>query len=244
MINRIVGWTVLFSLLASTVCEAGLLRSSGSRPALSQFNYDVIGEVVVKPTCALFPITLAAKSDSFASAVGKSKVVLIDLKKRLSGLGKSNFSISPTDCVRKKEYRKFIPVSFWGGRKKEKVSVRLKLVLRVSFAEKDDFWTRAGFVAAALDFLKARRVEFKDNGDFDFSYGSVSYFVEDVEKHRERIVESIYSKAKTAADILAKSSKTKSVLRSVRVDQNITQRVENLDKAWLSLGAVIKFEFK
>jgi hypothetical protein len=233
--------TFTFLFWACSVCYAGYGSSEGS--SYHKFQYDIKGEIEIKPDYALFPFIVTVESKDFKSSLMKAKKIISEVEKKLKTLGKPNLSISSADFFEPHEYKKRIYSSFF-GEQKGKAKAQISSYFAIKFSEEDKFWDRAQYIASALDFLKGCKIKFEGADKIKFTYEEAVYHIENAEEYREKIVKSIYSKAKKAANIIAKQENKKPIIKEIKFDQMIIQEILNFNKASLSLDATIEFGFE
>ncbi len=206
-------------------------------------RYDVSGEAMVKPDCALFPISLSAEAKSYQAGMTQAKGIFDELRKALKGQCGDKAAFYPASLDESRSYeKKRISVSFFKSEEKN-VSVRFEFILKLGFDAEAGFWERAAAIAKALDFLNERVENSEAEPSIRLRYGEMRLEVEKREQYREAIVRAIYAKAKKVADVIAEQEKRQPVIQEIHFSQAIRQDILNLHQAALSLEADIAFGF-
>ena len=240
------GIVLLILIIGSTYSYAGLESGSEYDSSIKYkhaFRYEMKGELEVKPNRAHFPVTVRTEASSYSVALNISQTVLNDLTKSLKDINEPSFSISPTDFFKPLDYSKKIDISMFKNDDKTFTS-NLNLFLTVNFAEEDDFWTRAGKIARALDFLEKFSKKFDKNDKISVHKEPEFYEIHNKENYREDIVNSIYAKAKKVADVIALKEGKKAVIKEVKFDQYIKEDISNFNRALLTIDANMEFVFE
>ena len=220
---------------------AGYDRTYDSR----QFQYEITGEIQVKPDFALFPVTIATDAKTFDGSLKKAKDVFTGIETDLKQVDPTHFSLSPFDFERSPEQHKMLDAHISFFKREENTSkTQLYFYLRVQFTHDHSFWERAQLLATALDFLTKQIAGFEKDKTLDVHYGEVSLHVEQKEQYREQIIYSMYAKAKKFAEVVAAHEQVIPVIKEIRAGQTIRQEILNINNASLSLDADIIFQFE
>ncbi|MBU2714188.1 SIMPL domain-containing protein, partial [Zooshikella harenae] len=207
------------------------------------FQYDIEGEIEVKPDVAYLPVTIQTMDKSYTTALSQSKTVLDKLFEELNALNEPSFSISPADFFKPKKYAKKIDITFFDKRE-EDVNSNLNVYLIIDFAEKDSFWLKAKKIAVALDFMQGFSKNYESDDNITVTGKDIYYEVNNKEQYREKIVKIIYIKAKKVAELIGSSEKKKIAIKEAKFDQHIKEDIPDFNKARLSIGASIIFAFE
>ncbi|MCP4695080.1 MAG: hypothetical protein GY859_44040 [Desulfobacterales bacterium] len=163
------------------------------------------------------------------------------LEKDVGRLDPTRFTITPANFDKSYEYSKF-SISFFGN-DKTLSKTNLEFFLRIHFSDEHTFWERAKWIAEALDVLQRYGDEFKEDKMVEFHHGEMRLRVENKERYREQIVNTLYVKARRVADAIAAHENTTPAIKEMSCTQSIREEILNIHKASLSLDATILFEF-
>lgn len=236
------GILILSFLFAGQPCMAGY---SFSESDIYKFRYDVKGEINVRPDRAVFPVVITVKAGSYINSLERANQVVADLKSEARALNKDVFSISPADFSRKTKRTSKINLSFFGGDdNKYKATTKLVSFLVVNFTDQHDFSKRSEFIAESLDFVSDFKEKYKANEQVAVYLEDSFYEIANVEQYREKIVSSVYRKAKAMAETIGKHEKVSPKIKEVYFDQYISEEILSFNKAALSISAKIEYAFK
>ncbi len=220
---------------------AGLDYSEKSQ---HKFRYEVKGEIIVKPDRAIFPIIITVQSKSYKFSLQNANKIVSALKSDTKKLDNEVFSISSSDFFKKHKRRKKINLSFWGDDNKNAAKTKYIAYLIVKFNNTVTFEDRAKYIAESLDFINNFKKKYiKDENTSIYQEGSF-YEIDNVEQFREKIVNSVYQKAKLMADIVGKYEGLVPVIKEVYFDQGIIEDIINFNSASLSINAKLEYTFK
>ena len=238
--------SLIFAIFVTSLAHGGFSSDSDYKSYHKykhNFQYEIEGEIEVKPNAAHLPVTVKTTDKSYTSALGQSQKVLDALTKELKQMDESSFSISPTDFFKPKQYSKKIDISFF-KKDDDKVISNLNLYITIAFSDDDSFWEKAKRIATAMDFLQSFSKKYDSNDDIIIFQEPIFYDVQNKEDYREQIIRSIYVKAKKVADIIGTSEQKKVTIKEAQFDQHIKEDIPDFSKALLSIKAYIAFSFE
>jgi len=209
-----------------------------------QLKYDVTGEIEVKPDKAIFPIVITVKEKTYNASLLQAKKIITEIEQALKKYDSQVFTFSSLDFYKPEHRtRKSIDLTFF-GRNNEVSTTKLVSYLSINFSSSHEFWERSKYVADALDFIRLHAMKYKEDEARSVSLEDAYYEISNIEQYRGTIVESIYSKARLMADIIAKQENLKPKIKFVSFNQRIQKTVINFSKASLTISAVIEYSFE
>lgn len=236
---------IIFITLLSLTYLSPVFAGYGSYDESShQLKYDVKGEIEVKPDKVIFPIVITLKDKTYNSSLLQAKKVITELETALKNHDSQVFSFSSLDFYKPANRSgKSIDLSFF-GRNDELSTTKLVSYLSINFSSSHAFWDRSKYVADALDLMRVYSKKYKEGENKSVYLEDAYYEINNIEQYRGTIVESIYSKARLMADIIAKQENLKPKIKFVSFNQNIQKDVINFSKASLTISAVIEYSFE
>ena len=197
----------------------------------------------MKPDMAVYPITITMTSKTHSDALEKLKKTIDFVRKDIENLGVDVFSSKLSDFYKKDGYRKKVQALKFFGVKDNKTQASLVLNLYVSFAQKNNFWTRASYIAKANDFIISLQNKFKGNENILIGTHKHHYRISNIEQYRKAIINSIYSKAQAMANIIADFEGVKLKIDKVKFGQKIQKSIIDFNNAKLTIQSEINFKF-
>jgi len=225
----------LFILLSSS-CYAEY-----GRGRYSSFNEDkkyiVKGEIEALPDSAVIKLVIKMESGSYEKSSKKLQELYSSIKERLQLIDKTHFSIHPSNIsTREKSYKK--SKAFFGSEESYKISIELNLKIKLFPM---DFWKRSELISKVIDFLVKEQKLLKEKDNLSLYFEEPSYLVENIEKYRSAIIESVYGKSKKIMDKIAEREGKTVVVKKMSFSPEIEQRVIDMQKAYLSIDVNIEF---
>jgi len=208
---------------------------------IHKFQYEVEGEIIVKPNRAVIPVIINTSDISFEKSLIKARKILFSTAAGLKKLDSKNFSLSPADFFKPiNKGKKILDVSFFGGEKNLK-KTKLILYVNINFNDDHDFWARAELLSKAHDYLSKLKKNNNSKDDSSIYIEETFYEISDAEKYRAQIIESIYQKAKVTASIIENKEKIALEIKHITFDQHINKDIVNFNSASLTINANIEF---